>query len=86
MRSGKTHRCAWIGFEPKAPFGARGAAEPSRGRAALTNQRASAPICGDMLFFGVTRHFAQSTGVYVLPPVNSFAPRDFLVSNVPDGR
>lgn len=38
-----------------------------------------------MLFFGVTRHFAQSTGVYVLPPVNSFAPRDFLASNVRDG-
>jgi hypothetical protein len=32
--------------------------------------------------FGAQRYFPQSTGVYEDPPVNPFAARHFLVSNV----
>jgi hypothetical protein len=86
MRSGETCISIWIGSDPNLRFSPVGAAEGSRGRAALANRRASIPIDIGAQFFGVRRHFKPSTRVYVNPRVNVFAPRHFFASNAQDGR
>lgn len=82
MRSGEICISAWVGSDQKLRFSRVGAAEGSRGWAALENRRASVPIDVDARSFGVQCDCKLSTHVYANPQVNVFAARHFLVSNV----